>query len=1428
MESLKTVSFGIILILMGMLSSGIIDNTSMEMWNLRSYNGVEDHGILYYKEIDVDDSSSNSHLSHGTIELDDTPSNTRSMTPPDDQMVEAEYIDFDEEGCLTRYDYNTTFYDGGTILWEFDTSCVGAISTPALGDLNCDGDLEIVFASAADKIYALDCRGNDYWMEPYGDDEIVPVDEVHFGGPHHGPSPLFCGEYDVPPLFSSVTLADIDGGKSLEILCGVKDGILCLNTDGSKNWKKGLTNGYYFSTPTVTDLEGEFTGDKTDLEVVVGSDGTNKNAWIEAFHGDGDDIFRYLVLSPYDDPGLITMPPISGDIDGTFDRFEDPGSIEGEETWHELVIGGYDHGLQILNHSGTQSNGEPQYSLSPWYNLAGHQTYGTSVIGNCSKMNNNDPWEYEIIIPSSNGYMPTWANWVGNLYCYDRQGTLLWSFSTGGAPSSIFTSPAVADVQVSEYTLSEEIDYEVFFGADNGKVYSISCDDQEVFWTYQTGGRILSSPAICNIDADEELEVIIGSNDGMVYCFDGDPSDDGSPHDDGTEDSGGSVGTYDLLWKCDTQGSGIGISSPVVGDINGDGMLEVVIGDKGGKVYCIAAGGESVKYQCDWPTFHHDLNHTGFYEPDVKCGVSLTPWINPEDGLPDSMVKNVEPCQNILYNITIENTGIGGNLYIKDTYTISIDGIQGGWKAKIIEGYDEILPNGSVVVSLISGERRKLVLNVSGPSDGYMDDLAQIDITATSKNDATVFDSISTTSHLSIILDFDVEFVNPSRVIDSTSPFYGECFTDVTPGSTYFASLKLVNLGNINDSFTLSIETLGQSWDVTFTDWGTGSINSLELSATRLEDSECEITIPISIDVPPDALVGDLVQVDVEVTSVSSLDITPEDPNDGMTKKESANFQASRKGSISISCDDIMKYVDAGEDVRFSLKVINDVNMPVDVHLEMNGHRKNWIVEFDDHISEISENGGHEKVEVKVIAPEIARAQERLSFSILASAQDNPDTFDELELMVIVNPVFDFSATIDPLSVYADPGDELNFDVNITNIGNSENEIHPLIQSLPTGWSGDFGGMDQDNVFCERASSYLEYNSEIKFKFRLKVGEESESGTYPVILNITGEEGSFVLIFANIMVNQVFNISLRTYTGSHVWNANIGFNDSITQLLEIRNSGNDEDVITISTRGLSANWFACFDAISNTPILTCETKVSNFNDIIEIEPYGRDMVYVQSDADRPVSTISLKLDERSSAWFSMVISSPSNIPFGNEPTINIDAHSFGKEADRDDNHVFLNLTIDRPNLCIEEKIGHSEDIKANDYVTFHAKFKNSGQTAVKNILVQVKVDGAVLEERTLSLTPSNIIVEQRFNWIASPGPHVIEIILDPHDTITETNEDDNTMSAPIHVAKEDTFGGKLFFLDITVISILVGLLIVVAIGSIFLLRRRKQLKSKLK
>jgi hypothetical protein len=90
---------------------------------------------------------------------------------------------------------------------------------------------------------------------------------------------------------------------------------------------------------------------------------------------------------------------------------------------------------------------------------------------------------------------------------------------------------------------------------------------------------------------------------------------------------------FDLLWVFDThqnEGTGkIGISSPVVADIDKDGELEVIIGDTEGTVWCISAGGTASRGQQDWTMFHYDVNNSGFYDPRVSYAVNVKPARDP-------------------------------------------------------------------------------------------------------------------------------------------------------------------------------------------------------------------------------------------------------------------------------------------------------------------------------------------------------------------------------------------------------------------------------------------------------------------------------------------------------------------------------------------------------------------------------------------------------------------------------------------------------------------------------------------------------------------------------------------------------------------------------------------------------------------------------
>ena len=168
------------------------------------------------------------------------------------------------------------------------------------------------------------------------------------------------------------------------------------------------------------------------------------------------------------------------------------------------------------------------------------------------------------------------------LYCFDENtGKKIWSYSTNGEVAS---SPSVADGKVffhsadhHMYCVSVDgnliwktkcgswldgmysgrsspaiVDGKVYVGSYDNNVYCFDEDNGNVLWTYNTGGKIYSSPTVLHDN------IFIGSRNG-VYCLDKDDSD--------------------LIWyyKID---DGVGSSSAVA-------YGKVFVGSEDYNVYCI-------------------------------------------------------------------------------------------------------------------------------------------------------------------------------------------------------------------------------------------------------------------------------------------------------------------------------------------------------------------------------------------------------------------------------------------------------------------------------------------------------------------------------------------------------------------------------------------------------------------------------------------------------------------------------------------------------------------------------------------------------------------------------------------------------------------------------------------------------------------------
>jgi len=271
------------------------------------------------------------------------PKNRFSFSAPAIANLEG---DMDLEIIFTRYPYEVVAYHhNGSAVWENPISAPGTnptvpalASTPALADLDNDMDQEIVIASTG-KIYVFhhnDGNNDGYadqmtgWprsagagetysspaiadLDQDGDLEIIAAysktDSKIYAFHHDGTPVTNWPKQTGAAIYSSPAIADLDPSyPGLEIVIGSSDRkVYAWHSDGSNvsGWPKE-TNGEVTSSPIMADLDGN-----GDLEIAVGSEDGKFYVW----HHDGTNYLGFPVTTT----ASISFSPAIGDLDNDRD-----------------------------------------------------------------------------------------------------------------------------------------------------------------------------------------------------------------------------------------------------------------------------------------------------------------------------------------------------------------------------------------------------------------------------------------------------------------------------------------------------------------------------------------------------------------------------------------------------------------------------------------------------------------------------------------------------------------------------------------------------------------------------------------------------------------------------------------------------------------------------------------------------------------------------------------------------------------------------------------------------------------------------------------------------------------------------------------------------------------------------------------------------
>ena len=481
------------------------------------------------------------------------------------------------------------------------------LATPAIGDLDGDGSLEIVGTTMEGDVYVVEPDGSMRAGFPAAMPEVLSGDTLR-GGPV-GPNHVI-----ERGAFASPALADLDDDGKLEIVQPAFDGhVYVYREDGSQQpgWPVEITAPVLWvnhadaaSARIMTSAAiGDANGDGL-LDIAVGGnevgDDDNTGA-IHLLHGDGTlhaggaehanwpikvTSLHLLPLVGYGTSSAVAMADVTGDgipelaITGNASTIlivpgVQPARAPGEPEQQLLVIDSGGRGplsditaaldRPLLNTFSSGAFTDLDQDGQPDYSTGGA---GLSLAANLAGGYLNKPFSHELGV------------WHTTPDPMNGRGAMLPGFPRHIEDYMFFVNPTSADVNGDGYP-------EMTVGSGGYYVHAFDgCGREPEGWPKFVGGWVTASPAIGDVDGDGKLELAVTTRAGYLFLFDTDGSADGStPWPEYRHDSY-NTGNYNAPLTSDgravTAATPLECPLPPVEDGGvGDGGVDGGVGDAG-------------------------------------------------------------------------------------------------------------------------------------------------------------------------------------------------------------------------------------------------------------------------------------------------------------------------------------------------------------------------------------------------------------------------------------------------------------------------------------------------------------------------------------------------------------------------------------------------------------------------------------------------------------------------------------------------------------------------------------------------------------------------------------------------------------------------------------------------------------------------------